>query len=149
MVMGYMIGDNACQNFTRFEGQLIRQYDSPYDVNTGIRTATPWVARGADNFSKFVKTGIISTNNVAVSATGTNYNLRMSYTHMYQKGMFPNTKLNSDNMNLNLTYNINPKLTVEGNMNFNMQYTPNIPDVSYTRTHISICLKYMVQQIMI
>lgn len=127
----YDWGQRLAEFGPRFEGQAIRQYDSPYDVNTGIRTATPWLARGANNFSKFVQTGIISTNNVAVSATGTNYNLRMSYTHMYQKGMFPNTKLNSDNMNLNLTYNINPKLTVEGNMNFNMQYSPNIPDVSY------------------
>ena len=26
----------------RFEGQLVKQYNSPYDIVTGIRTATPW-----------------------------------------------------------------------------------------------------------
>jgi len=115
----------------RFEGQLVRQYDSPYDPVTGVRTPTPWIARGKDNFQNFVETGMISTNNLAVSASGTNYNIRASYSHMYQKGMFPNTKLNSDNFNINTSYNITPKLTIEGNMNLNVQYTPNIPDVSY------------------
>jgi TonB-linked SusC/RagA family outer membrane protein len=115
----------------RFEGQLLRQYDSPYDLTTGIRTPTPWTARGKDNFKNFVQTGLITTNNIAVSASGSNYNIRMSYTHLYQKGMFPNTKLNSDNLNINTSYNITPKLSLEGNMNLNIQYTPNIPDVSY------------------
>ena len=115
----------------RFEGQLLRQYDSPYDVLTGKRTPTPWVARGKDNWNNFIQTGLISTNNLAIAASGQNYTLRMSYTHMYQKGVMPNTKLNSDNFNLSASYNITSKLTVDGNLNFNKQYTPNIPDVSY------------------
>ena len=115
----------------RFEGQLLRQYDSPYDPVTGVRTPTPWTARGKNNFQNFVETGLISTNNIAVSASGSNYDIRMSYTHMYQKGMFPNTRLNSDNLNLNTGYNITPKLRLEGNVNLNIQYSPNIPDVSY------------------
>jgi TonB-linked SusC/RagA family outer membrane protein len=115
----------------RFEGQLLRQYDSPYDPLTGKRTATPWLARGVNNWDNFIETGLITTNNLAVSASGTNYALRTSYTHMYQKGVMPNTKLNSDNFNIGLSYNITPKLSVEGNLNLNKQYTPNIPDVSY------------------
>ena len=115
----------------RFEGQLLRQFDSPYDPVTGVRSKTPWTARGVDNFKNFVETGLVSTNNIAVSATGSNYNIRMSYTHMYQKGIFPNTKLNSDNVNIFSSYNITPKLSLEGNVNLNLQYTPNIPDVSY------------------
>jgi TonB-linked SusC/RagA family outer membrane protein len=115
----------------RFEGQLLRQYDSPYDVLTGKRSATPWLARGKDNWDNFIQTGLVTTNNLAVAASGTNYTLRTSYTHMYQKGVMPNTKLNSDNFNISASYNITSKLTVEGNLNFNKQYTPNIPDVSY------------------
>jgi TonB-linked SusC/RagA family outer membrane protein len=115
----------------RFEGQLLRQYDSPYDVLTGKRSATPWLARGINNWDNFIETGLITTNNLAVSASGTNYALRTSYTHMYQKGVMPNTKLNSDNFNLGVSYNITPKLSIEGNLNLNKQYTPNIPDVSY------------------
>ena len=115
----------------RFEGQLLRQYDSPYDPVTGKRTPTPWLARGKNNFNNFVQTGVTTTNNIAVSASGKDYNIRMSYTHMYQKGIFPNTKLNSDNLNIGTSYNITPKLSLEGSLNMNIQYTPNIPDVSY------------------
>ena len=115
----------------RFEGQLIKQYDSPYDPTTGIRTATPWLARGAKNFENFMQTGILSTNNISLSASGTNYDIRMSYSHTYQKGTAPNTSLNFDNLNLNTGYNFSDKLRLEGNLNFNIQYSPNIPDVSY------------------
>ena len=115
----------------RFEGQLIKQYDSPYDPVTGIRTPTPWTARGKDNFKKFMETGIISTNNIALSASGDRYDMRMSVSHMYQKGVAPNTKLSSDNFNLNAGYNITPRLRIESNINLNQQYTPNIPDVNY------------------
>lgn len=115
----------------RFEGQLVKQYDSPYDPVTNTRTATPWTARGADNFSKFMETGIINTNNVALSAATDRSDIRISLSNMNQKGMNPNTRLNSYTMALNAGYRITDKLSVEASVNLNKQYTPNIPDVSY------------------
>ena len=115
----------------RFEGQLLKQYDSPYDPVTGIRTPTPWTARGKNNFENFMEAGLLSTTNVSLSSSNAKYDLRMSYSHTYQKGMSPNTKFNSDNLNLNTGYNISDKLRLEGNLNLNVQYSPNIPDVSY------------------
>lgn len=115
----------------RFEGQLVRQFDSPFDPVTGIRTPTPWTARGADNFNKFMETGLVSTNNVSLSASGDRYDIRMSVSHMYQKGVAPNTKLNADNFNLNAGYSITSKLKIEASLNLNQQYSPNIPDVNY------------------
>ncbi len=134
----YSYGDKLYDNTQRlqeygprFEGQLIKQYDSPYDLTTGIRTPTPWLARGADNFNKFMEAGLLSTNNFSLSSSGSNYDIRMSYSHTYQKGTAPNTRLNADNMNLNAGYNLTSKLRLEGNINLNIQYSPNIPDVSY------------------
>lgn len=134
----YSYGDRLYDNAQRlqeygprFEGQLIKQYDSPYDPTTGIRTATPWLARGADNFHKFMEAGILSTNNVSLSASGDKYDIRMSYSHTYQKGTAPNTWVNFDNMNINTGYNFTDRLRLEGNMNLNLQYSPNIPDASY------------------
>ncbi len=115
----------------RFEGQLIKQYDSPYDPVTGVRTPTPWLARGKKNFENFMETGLLSTNNVSMSTSNAKYDIRMSYSHTYQKGMAPNTKFNQDNLNLNTGYNLTDKLRVEGNLNLNIQYSPNIPDASY------------------
>jgi len=115
----------------RFEGQLIKQYDSPWDPVNNFREATPWTARGKRNFENFTQVGVVSTNNISISASGKDYNLRASYNHLFQQGMFPNTKLNADNFNINVNYNLSDRLTVDGSLNFNLQYTPNIPDVNY------------------
>ena len=116
----------------RFDGVFqTTQFDSPYDVVTGIRTATPWSARGINNWDNFVQTGFTNTNTVSVSASGSNYDLRLSYGHTFQQGDFPNTKLNIDNFKIGVAYDITPKLRIDGDLNLNLQYSPNIPDVSY------------------
>ena len=115
----------------RFEGQLIKQYDSPWDPIAGVRTATPWTARGAKNFENFMQTGIINTNNISLSAANDRSDIRMSFSNMDQKGVAPNTKLNSYTMALNAGYSISEKLKIEASLNYNKQYSPNIPDVNY------------------
>lgn len=115
----------------RFEGQLIKQYDSPWDPVTKTRGETPWIARGKNNFENFTRTGLTTTNNIAFSQAGANHSVRTSYTHTYQKGIFPNTKFNGDNFNIGATFKASDKLEIDGNMNVSVQYTPNIPDVNY------------------
>lgn len=115
----------------RFEGQKIKQYDSPWDASTGTRQATPYDARGKDNLKHFLQAGFLTTDNIAASAGGTNYDIRMSYSHVYQKGQGPNSGLNMDNLNINTTYSITSKIRFHANLNLNEQYTPNIPDVNY------------------
>ena len=115
----------------KFEGQLIPQYDSPVDPATGKRQGTPWTARGRDNLSRFIQTGILSTNNVAVSASGEKYDLRFSVSHNYQRGIVPNTKLNSTTFKISTGYNFSDRLRFEADVQANRQSTPNIPDVNY------------------
>ncbi|MBK7609077.1 MAG: SusC/RagA family TonB-linked outer membrane protein [Saprospiraceae bacterium] len=115
----------------KFEGQLIPQYDSPVDPVTGVRLGTPYVARGTNNLQRFLRPGLLSTNNIAISTAGENYDLRFSGTQTYQKGIVPNTKLNGTNFNLSGGLNFSKRLRFESNLNFNRQYTPNIPDVQY------------------
>jgi TonB-linked SusC/RagA family outer membrane protein len=127
-----------------FEGQLIPQYDGIVDPNnnyvttfpsgttyTGNIVPTPWVARGKDNLQRFLEPGFLTTNNVSVAASGEKYDLRFSYTHSYQKGQVPNTKLNSDNFNVSTGFDFTNNLRFESNLNYNRQYTPNTPDVVY------------------
>jgi TonB-linked SusC/RagA family outer membrane protein len=115
----------------QFDGQLVQQFDSPYDPVTGVRGATPWTARGKDNFNNFVQTGLTSTNSLSVAASGSNYDLRVSYGHTYQKGDFPNTSLNIDNFKMVTGYDITPKLRVDADLNLSLQYSPNVPDSDY------------------
>jgi len=127
----YDNGNRLGEYGPRFEGQLLRQFDSPYNPLTGVRTPTPWVAKGINNYDNFAQQGYTNTSNLAFSGSGTNYATRMSYSHLYQKGIFPNTAINADNFNLSASYTINSKLTIDGNVNFNKQYSPNIPEVTY------------------
>lgn len=115
----------------KFAGQLISQYDSPIDPVTGKRTATPYTARGADNLQKFLRPGILSTNNISISASGEKYDVRASVSHSHQGGIIPNTQLDISNFNISYGYNFTPKLRLESNINYNRQYTDNIPDVNY------------------
>ncbi|MCU0446705.1 MAG: SusC/RagA family TonB-linked outer membrane protein [Microscillaceae bacterium] len=128
----------------RFEGQLIPQYNgertpgTTYTTTfpngqtwTGIIKPTPWLARGRDNLRNFMQTGVLATNNVAVSSGNDVYDLRFSFTHTHQQGVIPNTRLNSINFNTTLGLNFTPKLRFEANVNFNRQSTPNTPDVQY------------------
>jgi hypothetical protein len=92
----YSYGDQLYDNKQRlpewgphFDGQLVKQFDSPYDLTTGIRTATPWTARGANNFSKFMQAGAINTNNISLSTTTDRSDFRLSVSNMNQKGMAP------------------------------------------------------------
>ncbi len=134
----YSYGDRLYDNAQRlqeygprFDGQPVKQYDSPYDPTTGIRTATPWLARGANNFHTFMETGVISTNNIALSSAGENYDIRTSFSHTYQKGQAPNTSLYFDNVSLTSGYNFNKQLRAEASVNVSLQTSPNIPDSDY------------------
>ena len=115
----------------KLNGQLISQYDSPIDPATGIRTATPYVARGKDNLQRFLRAGVLSTNNIAISASGEKYDLRASVSHSYQRGIVPNTDLNINNFNISAGYNFSSKLRLESNLNYSRQASDNIPDVNY------------------
>lgn len=115
----------------KFEGQLISQYDSPVDPVTGIRQKTPWLARGKDNLKRFIRAGLLTTNNIAVSSSTDKYDIRVSLSQTFQKGIVPNTHLNISNFNVNTGYRFSNTLKLDAQLNYNRQYTPNFPDVNY------------------
>ncbi|MFN0216840.1 MAG: SusC/RagA family TonB-linked outer membrane protein [Saprospiraceae bacterium] len=115
----------------RFEGQLIPQYDSPFDPITGVRQGTPWVARGADNLQRFLRPGFQSNNSIAVSTSTEKMDMRFSTSYNYQGGMVPNTQLNVANFNVYNGLKISKNVKLESNLNYNRQFTDNYPDVQY------------------
>ena len=132
------------------DGRLIPQYDSPVNLGQSYTTVfpnpadlskpinyvsnrqpTPFLPRGKDNLSRFLQAGVLSNNNVAVSSSNDKYDLRFSVSQNYQRGLVPTTRLNITNFNTTLGYNFSPRLRFESSINYNRQYTPNIPDVQY------------------
>ncbi|MBN9379590.1 MAG: SusC/RagA family TonB-linked outer membrane protein [Chitinophagaceae bacterium] len=128
----------------QFRGQLLPQYDGEYDPNTTYTTTfasgkpftghvkpTPWVARGKDNLRKFIQTGLLSTNSIAISSSTEKTDIRISAGNTYQRGIVPNTQLNNANFTASIVQRFNPKLSVTTYFNYSRQSTPNIPDVNY------------------
>lgn len=121
------------------------QWDSEYDPNntytvkfgdgstyTSHLKPKPWVNKGRDNLKNFLRNGLLSINNIAVSSAGEKGNFRMSLSQTYQLGMVPNTNLNITNFNMSGAVNFNSKLRLESNITYNRQYTKNYPSVSYS-----------------
>lgn len=115
----------------KFDGQPIAQYDSPIDPVTGERIPTPYIARGKDNLTRFLEAGVLSTNNVSISSSGEKYNIRLSGSNTFQKGLVPNTKLDIVNFNMTTDYKFSDRLKFSSGLQFNRQSSPNFPDINY------------------
>ncbi|MBS1575137.1 MAG: TonB-dependent receptor plug domain-containing protein, partial [Bacteroidetes bacterium] len=128
----------------RLDGRLLPQYDGAYDPTkdyvttfadgttfTGHIAPTPWTARGKDNLQNFLQAGLLTSNNINFSSVTDRSNIRMSVSNGYQRGITPNTGLNTINLNLYGSYDISSKFKVEANINYNRQFSKNIPDAVY------------------
>ena len=112
-----------------FAGQLIPQFDSP--VINGVRQATPWTARGANNLANFLQTGFQTNNEIALSANGDTYTTRFSFSQQHQQSYIPDNYLDIANANLYASFNPSPRFKIEANIDFNRQTTDQFPDVTY------------------
>ncbi len=133
-------------------GILLPQYDGKYDPTktytitygvdpnytkfiakpfTGNIAPTPWVARGKNNLQNFLQAGLLTTNNVNFSSVTDRSTVRMSVSDGHQTGITPNTQLNTINFNVLGSYDVSDKFKIEANINYNRQFTPNIPDAAY------------------
>lgn len=128
----------------KLDGRLLPQYDGTYypdstyttvfdngSTYTGHIKPTPWIARGANNLNNFLQAGLLQSNNIALSSSSENTDVRVSFGNTYQRGVVPNTSLNNFNFTGNLTQRFNSKLTLNTYVNYNRQSTPNLPDVNY------------------
>jgi TonB-linked SusC/RagA family outer membrane protein len=128
----------------QFKGQLLPQYDGAYSPTqkytttfadgskfTGNVAPTPWVARGKDNLKKFIQTGFLSANSIAVASSTDKTDVRVSLGETYQQGIVPNTLLHNGNFTASVVQRFSNKFTATAYFNYSRQFTPNIPDVNY------------------
>ena len=101
----------------KLDGRLIPQFNSPVDPTTGVRTATPWIAR-PDNVKNFHETGTTNTQNIGITGGNDKGDVRLSFTNLYQSGMYPNTNYRRQNVALNAGYNLAKNLTVRTAVNY-------------------------------
>lgn len=101
----------------KMDGRLIAQYNSPIDPATGKRVPTPWIAH-PDNVKNFHRTGMTTTNNVAITGGSDKGDFRLSFTNLHQDGMYPNTNYKRKNLAFNASYHLTPKLNARASVNY-------------------------------
>lgn len=110
--------DNIMENWgPALNGQLIKQWDSPIDSETGERIATPFIAH-RNQLKDFLETSKTFTNSLSISNSNDKLNYRFSYTNLFQSGMAPNTDLSRNSLGVNAGYQIIPNLRLDVAMNW-------------------------------
>lgn len=107
------------------------QYNSETDPATGKLKPMPWTSRGKNNVRNFFRTGLITTNNLSITKGNDKGSFRASASHIYQRGMVPNTDLNNSSFSLAGNYDLTDRLRVDARISYNRQYTNNYPETGY------------------
>ncbi len=101
-----------------FDAQEARQWDSYDSWDTeNFGQTREWKA-SPNNVRDFFRTGILATNNIALSGANDNGSFRLSYTNTHQLGTQENSKLNKHNVGFNADYKLTEKLKAFAGINF-------------------------------
>lgn len=90
----------------------------------------PLVSKGKNNFKNFLEFSFVTNNNVNVVQKGKYGSVRTSLTHVYNKGQYPNTKLNKLNYTVagEMTYK---DFSFDGGLTYNKRFYPNNEGTGY------------------
>ncbi|WP_245645443.1 SusC/RagA family TonB-linked outer membrane protein [Niabella ginsenosidivorans] len=86
----------------------------------------PLVSSGKNNLKNFLETGLVTNNNITVTQSGENGFFRAGVNHIYNKGQFPNEKLNILNYTMSGALKIGQKFSLESSMGYTWQQSPQV-----------------------
>lgn len=109
------------------EAVQFTSHDSNYP---GSLRAEPWISH-PDNVKKFFETGVLATQNVALSGANDKANFRLSFTNLNQTGTLPNTDLSRKTVALNSGLNLTSKLSADFSANYVKGHSDNRPVTGY------------------
>jgi len=107
------------------KGYTAIQWNSPLDAD-GNPIPVPLVSH-PNNVSDFVRTGVTTTNGVSVANNNEFINYRIGYTNLSNWGIVPNSDFSRNNLSLNTSLRIDPKLTLSSSININQSGSDNRP----------------------
>ncbi|MFV0505351.1 MAG: SusC/RagA family TonB-linked outer membrane protein [Bacteroidales bacterium] len=116
---GYVWGDYM-------DGHMVTQYD-PISKEMKKMELLP---RGKDNIKNFFRSGMITNSNISVAQSGKLGGYRISGTHIYQKGQYPNSNQNKYFLTSN-GYIDYGKFHLNASMSYKNEQSPNMPRVDY------------------
>lgn len=107
------------------KGYKAIQWNSPKD-DKGNPIPTDLVSH-PDNVKNFVRTGITTTNGVAISNSNDLVTYRLSYSNMTNRGIIPNSDLFRNSLNINSAVKLAKKLTLSTNVDISRNNSNNRP----------------------
>lgn len=92
----------------------------------------PLTSKGKNNFKNFLEFSFVTNNNVNITQKGKYGSFRTSLTHVYNKGQYPNAKMNK------FTYTVAGDMTFdkfhfEGGLTYNKRFYPTMYGTGYGR----------------
>jgi TonB-dependent SusC/RagA subfamily outer membrane receptor len=107
------------------------------------RVAVDFVSHG-DNLSHFLRTGIVTRNNLAVTSRSAVASYYFSTHYDYQQGQVPYTSLSTGGLLLKASFTLSPSFGLEASLSAEQLYTPNYPRYGYgPKNHIYTLLLWM------
>jgi TonB-linked SusC/RagA family outer membrane protein len=107
------------------KGYFAVQWDSPKDAN-GVQVPTLLVSH-PNNVKNFVRTGVTSSNEVAISNHADGFNYRIGVSNMTNNGVVPNSDLFRNNLTTSATVKARENITISSNININKSWSNNRP----------------------
>jgi TonB-linked SusC/RagA family outer membrane protein len=101
----------------RFDGTLVRHWDSMYPGEPNYGEVRPWQAT-PNNVRDFFETGVTLSNNVAISGGNDKSSFRLSYTNLDQTGVMPNSSLKRNTIAVSANTQITDKFSAGAKINY-------------------------------
>ncbi|MDR3269679.1 MAG: SusC/RagA family TonB-linked outer membrane protein [Tannerella sp.] len=93
---------------------------------------TELTSKGKNNFRNFLVPSMISNTSVSVVQQGENGSIRSSLSYLYDKGQYPNTRMNQLRYTLGGEMKLGNKVSVEGTIGYTRRTSPNSSGYGYT-----------------
>lgn len=98
--------------------RLVYQWDAFSPGNPNYGKATPWQPAAHYKPTDYFVTPVSTSTSVFVDGGGDKSTFKMGYTRSNDKGYLPNSNQEKDLLNLGVTYNPLPQMTVGGEFNY-------------------------------
>nr|ARK12655.1 SusC/RagA family TonB-linked outer membrane protein [Fibrella sp. ES10-3-2-2] len=83
-----------------------------------------------NRINTFYRDGSTWTNSIALSSGNEQGGFNLSLSNLDNKGITPNNTFNRRTINLGFSYNLSPKLTVSGSLNYSNELNKNPPQIA-------------------
>ncbi|RMG31685.1 MAG: SusC/RagA family TonB-linked outer membrane protein, partial [Bacteroidetes bacterium] len=129
----------------KIDGTLYRPWWTWYPGTPDYGKEVPLTAH-PDNVRNFYETGVTFNNNVSFAGGNENTSFRLSYTNVDQTGVFPNSSLKRNNINLNASTKLSDRLELAANVNISNTNGHGRPQFGYVGNNPALSFNQWFQR---